>query len=83
MTQAEVDTETKEKITEYSHLLAQRLNLRHLARLDFFLAGERLLFNEINTFPGFTENSLYPRLIIESGIEPHRLINEMIEDALS
>ena len=81
-TVAEVDEGTKEKLAQYSRKLAERLGLRHLSRLDFFLSGEKILFNEINTFPGFTEASLYPRLIIEAGIEPHRLINDMIEDAL-
>lgn len=81
-TAAEVDEGIKEKIAEYSRILADRLNLRHLSRLDFFLFGDRVLFNEINTFPGFTETSLYPRLIIKAGIEPKRLINDMIEDAL-
>ena len=72
----------KGEIAEYSTLLAKRPNLRHLARLDFFLSGEKILFNEINTFPGFTKNSLYPRLVIETGIAPQSLINDMIEDAL-
>ncbi len=81
-TEAEVDAGIKEKIAEYSRMLSERLNLRHLSRLDFFLSGDRVLFNEINTFPGFTETSLYPRLIIEAGVEPGRLINDMIEDAL-
>ena len=83
LARAKIDEETSKKIAEYSRLLAERLNLRHLARLDFFLFGDRLIFNEINTFPGFTENSLYPRLMKEAGIEPHRLINLMIEDSLS
>ncbi len=79
---AEIDPEIADKIQSFSTLLSEALGLRHLARIDFFLSGDRVIFNEINTFPGFTSESLYPRLMAKAGIEPRTLINMMIEDAL-
>jgi len=55
---AEIDGDLKELAVEYSKRLVDRLCLRDLARIDFFLSDGRLFFNEINTFPGFTEDSL-------------------------
>ncbi len=62
-----------------------------LARVDFFLckgpSGEyddgELVFNEINTIPGFTNISMYPQLWEHSGIEYSKLIDRLIELALS
>ncbi len=69
-------------VREWSRKIVEQLGVRHLARLDFFLSGKRLIFNEINTFPGFTEISLYPRLISRLGISPAELIELLISDTL-
>jgi len=54
-----------------------------LARVDFFLEGEdRIWVNEINTIPGFTRTSAYPRLWAASGLSYSRLIDRLIELAL-
>ncbi len=54
-----------------------------LARVDFFLQGEeRVWVNEINTIPGFTRTSAYPRLWEASGLPYPRLIDRLIELAL-
>jgi D-alanine-D-alanine ligase len=54
-----------------------------LARVDFFLteAGEVLL-NEVNTMPGFTPSSMYPRMWAAAGVGYHELIDELIALAL-
>jgi D-alanine-D-alanine ligase len=50
-----------------------------LGRVDFFLKKDgELLVNEINTIPGFTEISLYPRMWAMSGLPTHRLVQELI-----
>ncbi len=70
------------KIHGYSSRLAGYLGLRGLSRIDFFRSEDgKIYFNEINTMPGFTETSLYPRLVSESGISPSELINRLIADA--
>lgn len=51
-----------------------------LARVDFFLEDDtRVLVNEINTLPGFTRHSAYPRLWEASGLPYPRLIDRLIE----
>ncbi len=86
-TETELDPVIPEHISrelrEYAGRLASFLEIRHLARIDFFLSGERLLFNEINTFPGFTRDSLYPRLLQAMGRDPSAAIADFIRDAVS
>ena len=53
-----------------------------LARVDFFLTADGPVLNEINTLPGFTPISMYPRLWEESGLGYTALITELIELAL-
>ena len=54
-----------------------------IARVDFFIEGdERVLVNEINTIPGFTATSAYPRLWEATGLPYPALIARLIELAL-
>ena len=54
-----------------------------MARIDFLLQGQKIFFNEINTIPGFTEISLYPNLLKESGIKFSKLIDILLNNALT
>ena len=59
------------------------LGCEGMARVDFFLrAGGELLVNEINTIPGFTKISMYPKMWHASGISYARLIDRLIDLAL-
>jgi D-alanine-D-alanine ligase len=61
----------------------QAIDAAGLARVDFFLeADERIWVNEINTIPGFTRFSAYPRLWEASGLPYARLIDRLIELAV-
>ncbi len=75
-----------ERLTEAFRRLAVRafraIDCAGMARVDFFLEGERILVNEINTIPGFTQTSAYPRLWEASGLPYPRLIDRLIELAL-
>lgn len=72
-----------EKIIEHSKKIAKKLSLRQISRIDYFSSSEgKLYFNEINTMPGFTEKSLYPKLLEKHGISPRELINSLLEGAL-
>ena len=71
---------------------AQRLSLRTfealecegMARVDLFLDKDRKLWvNEINTIPGFTRISMYPKLMQASGVTPRELVSRLIDDALA
>ena len=53
-----------------------------LARIDFFYSNEgEIIINEINTLPGFTPTSVYPKLIEKSGINYQQLITKLIQTA--
>lgn len=54
-----------------------------LARVDFFLTADGFVINEINTMPGFTPISMFPRCWQESGLSYPALITELIEVALT
>lgn len=59
------------------------LECEGLARVDLFLTAEGKLFvNEINTLPGFTAISMYPKLWALSGVSPRALVSKLIELAL-
>jgi D-alanine-D-alanine ligase len=54
-----------------------------MARVDFFLENSgRILVNEINTLPGFTSISMFPRMWAEAGLSYPRLIDRLLELAL-
>jgi D-alanine-D-alanine ligase len=54
-----------------------------MARVDMFLTEDRDVFiNEVNTIPGFTAISMYPRLWKASGVEPTALVSELLELAI-
>jgi D-alanine-D-alanine ligase len=55
-----------------------RVGCAGLARVDFFVEGDRVLVNELNTMPGFTGTSAYPKLWEASGIPPAELCDRLI-----
>lgn len=60
------------------------LNLRHLSRIDFFLAEDgTILLNEINTFPGMTPISMFPKLVEHSGVKMEDFFKDCIESAIA
>jgi D-alanine-D-alanine ligase len=54
-----------------------------LARVDFFVDGERVLVNELNTMPGFTPTSVYAKLLAASGVTYQRLLDRLCRLALA
>jgi D-alanine-D-alanine ligase len=54
-----------------------------LARVDFFVEGDVALLNELNTMPGFTATSVYPKLWTAGGLEYPALIEELCLIALA
>lgn len=73
-----------ERIRDLSIRAFRALDLKGLARVDFFLdrdSGE-LYLNEVNTIPGFTSISMYPRLWMATGLSYAQLLDELIRLAL-
>ena len=81
-TVADLLGDVQDKIREYSRRLVRALGVTGIARIDYFLSGDRIYFNEINTMPGMTETSLYPKMIEASGITLELMIRGLIESAL-
>ena len=50
-----------------------------MARVDFFVCEDGLVLNEINTIPGFTSISMYPKLMENMGIPIGALIDKLIQ----
>ena len=80
---ADVDEKTGALIHTCSERLADLLCLRHLARIDYFLTDEGIYFNEVNTFPGFTSDSLYPKMLEATGISVKDALISFVDGALS
>lgn len=59
------------------------LDCQGLARVDFFLTEDGPVVNEINTMPGFTTISMYPRMWGASGVDYQTLVGTMVETALA
>lgn len=81
---APLPEETTEKIRSYAVKAFRAIDGRGLSRVDFFVeksTGE-VFINEINTMPGFTNISMYPKLWEKTGINYHDLIVKLIEFAL-
>jgi D-alanine-D-alanine ligase len=85
---AKLPGELQRRIQELAVKTFKVLNGEGLSRVDFFLqtgpkAGDhRVLVNEINTMPGFTKISMYPKLWEASGISYTQLIDKLIELAI-
>lgn len=77
---ANLPEETIEKIREYAILVYKSLGCRGLSRVDFFVHKKngKIYFNEINTLPGFTSISMYPKLWDKCGIPYDELIDRLI-----
>ena len=59
------------------------LDCQGLARVDFFLTDDGPVVNEINTMPGFTTISMYPRMWAASGVDYPTLVATMVQTALA
>lgn len=80
---ARLDKKTKEKIQETAIKTFKTLSCEGLGRVDLFLKENGgIIVNEINTIPGFTSISMYPKLWEASGISYKDLIDKLIQLAI-
>ena len=80
---APLDPGTQETIQELALKAYKVLGLRGMARVDFFLAEGEVYLNEVNTIPGFTPTSMYPRLFEAAGLTYPELLRRLVELALA
>lgn len=81
---AKLSKRLAKQVQEMAIAAFQAVDCAGLARVDFLLdpISEKLYLNEINTMPGFTAISMYPKLWAASGLEYSKLIDRLIELAL-
>jgi D-alanine-D-alanine ligase len=81
---AELPANIADRIREISAAAFKALALRGMARVDFLARGDlsEIFVNEVNTIPGFTAISMYPKLWEASGVALPQLIDRLIELAL-
>ena len=81
---ARIPEDVEEIVREAAVKVYSAIGCQGLSRVDFFVTYEdnRVVFNEINTLPGFTSISMYPKLFAASGIPYGDLIDELLKLAL-
>ncbi|MBI4592689.1 MAG: D-alanine--D-alanine ligase [Candidatus Rokubacteria bacterium] len=79
---APVPPEVTRRVQELGIAAFKAIDCAGMARVDFFLEGDRLLVNEINTIPGFTATSAYARMWEASGLDYVRLVDRLLQLAL-
>ena len=80
---AAVDDATEKLLQHLAIRTFTALDCQGLARVDFFLTKDGPLINEINTMPGFTTISMYPRMWGAVGVDYPTLLGTMVDTALA
>lgn len=75
---AEISEDLIRRFKEIACRAFKVLDLAGMARVDFFLQGEKIYLNEVNTIPGFTSISMYPKLWEASGLSYSELLDRLI-----
>ena len=81
---ARIPEDVMEQVRDWAVKVYSSIGCQGLSRVDFFVtyAENRIVFNEINTLPGFTSISMYPKMFAASGIPYTQLIDQLLELAL-
>lgn len=78
ISQEKVDQVKAAAVTVYG-----ALGCRGFARVDFFLTPSgKIIFNEVNTIPGFTVHSRFPKMLEAAGVSLEKVINQAVEEAV-
>jgi D-alanine-D-alanine ligase len=80
---ADLSEEVTERMKEVARRAYMAIGCRGMARIDFFVRrgndGQEIFLNEINTIPGFTANSMFPRLWESEGLTYPELVDRLLE----
>lgn len=80
----DIPEELRNEIRRSAQTVYAALGCGGLSRVDFFLTDQNeIIFNEINTMPGFTKISMYPKLMEDAGVSYTELITRLIESAIA
>jgi D-alanine---D-serine ligase len=82
-TPARIDADTASRIKETAQIIYRTLDCSGFARVDMFLTPDRkIVFNEVNTIPGFTSHSRYPSMMKGIGMDFKQIIDQLIRLAM-
>ena len=77
-TPARINSTEEKKIQQVAATIYKALGCSGLARIDLFYTNDgKIVFNEVNTIPGFTEHSRYPKMMQAIGISFEELLNKL------
>ncbi len=78
---ARIPEEVEEQVRDTAVKIYSAIGCKGLSRVDFFVTRKdnKVIFNEINSLPGFTSISMYPKLFAASGIPYEQLIDELLQ----
>ena len=80
---ARLPEEVRQQVRRCAESIFRVLDCRGLSRVDFFVNDRGdIVFNEINTLPGFTDISMYPKLMMHTGMSYGELIDRLVASAL-
>jgi len=87
LTEVEASNLTEQQqalIYQYAKKVFSQMNLKDLSRIDFFLTEDNQIYlNEVNTFPGMTPISMFPKMVANHGVVFSDFLREAIDSALS
>ena len=81
---ARISDDVAEQVRDAAVRIYTAIGCQGLSRVDFFVTheGDEVVFNEINTLPGFTSISMFPKLFAASGIPAGQLVEELLHLAM-
>ena len=79
---ARISEEIKQEIYKYAAKIYAAMSCSGLARIDFFVSNGKVVFNELNTIPGFTAHSRYPTMLKAVGYNFTKTIEEVVKLAI-
>ncbi len=78
---ANIDAKLQEAAQSIAVNIHNALQVRHLSRVDFMIKNDELFALELNTLPGFTEQSLFPKAALTAGISMPELVDRLVRQA--
>ena len=80
---ARLPEDVRQQVRRFAEIIFRALDCRGLSRVDFFVNDRGdIVFNEINTLPGFTNISMYPKLMMHTGMSYSELIDRLVSSAM-
>ena len=79
---AQLDPNIAQEVQRIAIRVFELLGCAGYARVDFFLDGERIIFNEVNTIPGFTPISMFARMWSFAGIDFPQIVDQLVRSAM-